>query len=139
AAPAQRRAEFSGQPRRGRDVRKRAVMVVVIETVLLRPVRVRRAVVGPARQAETGCVGLDAVGDVVADEQIQPAVAVVVDEGCGNTPSAFARAATASELRRDRLRPKTAIGYIGERAVAVVAEELIAAEVGQVDVDAAVV
>ena len=71
-------------------------------------------------------VACEAVDQVVADEQVEPAVAVVVDERRRHAPAA---AIVRAGLLRD----------VGERAVAVVAEQLAAAEAREVEVDAAVV
>src|SRR5580765_2178430 len=75
-----------------------------------------------------------APSQVVADEQIEPAVAVVVNPRRGHAPSAFARLVP-RELRRDKA---TLCRHVSERAVAVVPPELVWTELGKKQIDAAV-
>jgi hypothetical protein len=67
------------------------------------------------------------VGDVVGDEQVEAAVAVVVEEGTAGAPA------------RPCARDPGARGDVGEPAAPVVVEELVEPVVGDVDVGAAVV
>ena len=69
--------------------------------------------------------GIEAQVDVVRDEQVEMSVVVVVAEGGPGRPAGIAD----SGARRD----------IGERAIAIVAEEMIGAEAGDVEVFPAVV
>ena len=115
------------------DVVEPTVAAVAIQAVRLgaenagigRSPMVGGAVVAAARSAGAGRGRLDVVVQVVADVQVQPPVAVVVHEGGGNAPPVVVRAAL----------PR----HLDECAVAVVPEELVAAEVRQVDVDPAIV
>src|SRR5258706_6291950 len=61
----------------------------------------------------------------MADIEIEPAVAVVVEKRRGDAPSAVVDTA--------------GLRHVAERAVAVVAPQLVPAEVGQIEIDAAVV
>ena len=65
------------------------------------------------------------VVDVAGDEEVEPAVAVVVAPGCAGGPVAESDAGL--------------LGNVGERAVVVVVVEAVLAEVGDVDVGPAVV
>ena len=77
---AERRSERASDQGFGRDILERAVPAVVIEAAGLRTVTVRRAVVALSRDAQAVKVVFEAVVEIVAHEQIEPAVAVVVDE-----------------------------------------------------------
>ena len=83
------------------------------------------AVVPLARHAEASVVLLDAVLQVIAHEQIEPAIAVVVDERRGHR-----------ECRRIRA---AALRHVAEAPVAVVSEHLVWSEVRQVHIDAAII
>ena len=96
--------------RRARHVLERAVAAVVIQPVRLRAIAVRRAVVVLPGHRQAVDVAVDAVEQVVADEEIEPAVAVVVDERRRHAP--------AVGIADAGLR-----GDVGERAVAVVVQQ----------------
>ena len=98
----------------------------MVQVARLRAIAVRRAVVAPARDAEALDVAGEAVDQVVADEQVEPAVAVVVEERRRDAPAA--RVADAGGFR-----------HVGERAVAVVAEKHGARESRAIQVHEAVV
>ena len=66
---AERGTEIAGHAGRGRHIGERPVAVVVIEAARLWPIRIRRAIVRPAGRTEAWPVRLDAVAQVVADEQ----------------------------------------------------------------------
>ena len=73
---AQGRAERPADEGRARDVHERAVAGVAIQPVRLGGITRRRTVVLLSRHGQAVDVALDPVLQVVADEQVQPAVAV---------------------------------------------------------------
>ncbi len=85
----------------------------------------RRTVVRLARHAVALAVRVGGVGQIVAHEQIGPAVAIVVDERRRRAPAGVVGPAL--------------LRHVGEGAVAIVAEQLIASERRHVEIDAAVV
>ena len=91
----------------------------------LRRIHVRRTIAGPARHAVAPDVSRDAVIQVVSDEEVQPSVSIDVHEGRRDAPSGA--------------RGATLLRHVGERAVTVVAEQLVRSEVGDVEIDAAIV
>jgi hypothetical protein len=78
-----------------------------------------------SRQAQALDVARDRVIQVVADEQVEPPVAIDVDERRRHAPPVIGRAALA--------------GHVGEGAVALVLEQLVRAERRDVQIDAPVV
>ena len=131
--------EVGGRRRRApaRTRRPASALAVTSVNVPSRLLRYRRSRLRAGRRAEGSSPGspvrreaslvrLDAVVHVVADVQIEPAIAVVVDE-----------------RRQTRSNPGSSVPlclrHVGERSVAVVAEHLVRSEVGEVEVDAAVV
>ena len=102
-----------------------AVAAVVEQPVLLGRTRQRPAVVGGAAGHEARLVRRHQEAVVVADEEIEPTVAVVVEERRGGAEPAIV------DARRR--------GHVAEGAVAVVPEQLIRPQVGEVEVDPAVV
>src|SRR5215510_3337131 len=74
---------------------------------------------------EAGFFFVDVVAHVVADKQIEPPVPVVIDKRRRYAPGSIVGTALLRE--------------VGERAIAVVAEQLAAFEVGHVEIDAAIV
>ena len=122
---AEGRPELAAHPGRRGHVLEDAVPPVAVEQVGLRPARLRRAVVGCAGPVVALRVARQRVAEVVADEQIEPAVPVVVEERRRNPPSGIACAAP--------------FGDVGEGAVTPVAEHAVASEAGQVQVGPAVV
>ncbi len=122
---AQRLGVGVAQPRLDRDVLEGAVPAVAVQDRALPLVRLRRAVglVGAVQRAEEVLVQRPL--HVVGDEQVQLAVLVVVEEG---------RAGAEASAAGPGLR-----GDVGEAAVALVVEEPVAAEAGEVDVHPAVV
>ena len=125
AHDAERRPERPAHQSFGRDIRECAITIVVIQPVPLRPIDARRAVVPPAVHVRAFLIGLDVVLRVVAHVQIEPSIAVVVHERGRHSPAGIIRPA----LLRD----------VGKRSVAVVAEQLVPSEIGEVEIDAAVV
>ena len=99
---------------------------IPVEPVGLSAVRPRRAVVADARDVGTSRVVLQRVIDIVANVQIEPAVAVEIEKRRRHRYSGLL-------LNAARLRD------VGEGAVAIVVEQLVRAEVGQQQIDAAVV
>ena len=67
--------------------------------------------------------------DVVGDEQVEVAVAIVIDKSAAGVPASFR-----AGLNQSRL-----FGYIGERAVAVIAIERVLAVVSDEEIVVAVV
>ena len=110
---------------RGGDVREGSVAVVVEEVTGLRRIEMRRTIVRLAVDAVAAHVGVGRVVQVVAHEQVQPAVTVVVDKGGRTAPTGIVRAA--------RFR------HVCKGAVAVVPKQLILPQRGHVEIDAAVV
>ena len=122
---AKRRTEgTSGQCCR-RHVGERAVPVVVKQPIALRAVHGWSAVVAPAGQAGALLIRLNVPDDIIADVQVQPSIAVVVEERRGDAPS---RDVSAALFR-----------YVGERSIAVITKQLVAPEIRDVQVDAAIV
>src|SRR6516162_2291904 len=85
----------------------------------------RTAIIDRAARGEAGFQVSKAEIHIVADEEIEPAIAVKIDEGGTAAPPENVGAA----LRSD----------IGEGAIAVVAPQLIVAEIGDVEIDPAIV
>src|SRR5437667_2940694 len=83
------------------------------------------AVIAPARQAGARLIRLNVPDDIIADVQVQPSIAVVVEERRGDAPS---RDVSAALFR-----------YVGERSIAVITKQLVAPEIRYVQVDAAIV
>ena len=121
----QRRPVLPAPQRVGRHVREPPVPAVAQQPVRHRHVALRPAVVLLAGAVEALDQVVETRVDVVADVQVQPAVAVVVDEGGRDAPAPIIRACSR--------------GHVRERAVAVVAQQVIGAQPGPVDVDPAVV
>ena len=122
---AQRAAVRRRQAGSLRDVLEAPVAAVVQQPVGLRLVAGRSAVVAHGRAGPAVLVEREREADVVADEEVQPAVAVHVEEGGRRAEAAVARAGRGRHVR--------------ERAVAGVAQQLVLAEVRHVEVDVAVV
>ena len=97
-----------------------AVAAVPEQPVRLRGVVLRAAVVGDAGGAEAGLPGPGPIVDVGRDEEVEPAVAVVVHEEGARGPARVAAARGG--------------GDVFERAVRAVAPELVGPVVGQVEV-----
>ena len=118
-------------PARSGDVLERAVALVAIERVLAtrkarRPAGHRHAFV--SAQPRVGCGrGGEIEVDVVGDEQVETAVAVVVDERRARSPS------------EPRVLQAGALGQLGKRSVAVVAIQAVLAVVGDEQVLVAVI
>src|SRR6185436_10327550 len=118
-------AEAVAGQRAAGDVGKRPVAAVSIETIRRGLVDLRWAVTPYAGEIRAGAIRRDAVLDVVGDVEVEPPVAVVVHEGGGHREPAVVRPA----LVRD----------VGERAVVIVAVQLIRSEVREVEIDPTVV
>ena len=97
----------------------------MIQPARLRSIHVRRAVVWPARRAETRRVCLDAVVDIVPHEQVEPPIAVEVQKRRRHTPRGVVRACLSGDVRKC--------------SVAVVLEHLVPSKIRKVQVDAPVV
>ena len=117
--------QVTAEQRLRRHVLEGAVAAVLVQPVGLRHVDLRRAVVAAAGEAGARLVGRDVPLHVVADVQIEPAVTVVVEKRRRDAPAGIVGPAGARD--------------VGERPVAVVVEQLVRAEVGEVEIDAAVV
>src|SRR6185369_2968772 len=107
------------------DVFKTAVAAIVIERGALAFVRLRRAVrlVFAVERAEEICLRRPV--DVVADEEIELAVVVIVEPGGARGKTWIADAG--------------GFGYVEKLAAAEVVEEMVWADAGDVDVGVAVV
>ena len=118
-----------GDPGFLRHIRKSPVAVVAVERVAraLHPARpaehFKRSIQTVPAAAELGQLG-EIILNVVRDEQIQIAVAVIIG------PAARARPARVSDARLP--------GHLGEGPVAVIPVEHVRPEVGQIDVRVAV-
>ena len=113
-------------PRGRRDVGERPVTAVAVKPVRRGRERARPAVVPFPGTAEAGDRRrVEVVVEVVADVQIEPAVAVEVGERRRHAPPGVSGARLA--------------GDVGEGPVAVVAEQLVRSEGGAVEVDPTVV
>ncbi len=118
-------AEAVARQRAAGHVGKRPVTAVPIETIGRGRVDLRRAIASHAGEVRAGAIRRDAVLNVVGDVEVEPPVAVVVHEGSGHREPVVGGPA----LVRD----------VGERAVVIVAVQLIRAEVREVEIDPAVV
>ena len=122
---AQRRRGSLLEQRLRADVLEGAVAPAVQQGVGSQRVRQRTAVlVRPGGRGALLVQG-DAPLRVVADEQIEPAVAVVVEERSGRAPLPVIAAALG--------------GHVGEGTASVVAQQVVGAEVEQVQIEVAVV
>ena len=122
---AESRPELPPHPGLERHVRERPVAEIAVQPVRLSRTHLRRAVVRRSGRRIALPVRFLGVVQVVPDEQIEPAVAVVVEEGGGNAPPGTGGAG----LGRD----------VGERPVPLVPVHLVGPEPRQVEVDRAVV
>ena len=122
---AQCRPELRGEAGRVGHIQEGAVAVVAIQPALLGAVHLRRAVDPAARRPVARRIQRRVPGQVVPHEQIEPAVAIEIDEGRGHAPPVRRKAAS----RRD----------VGEDAAAVVAEQPVARERRRQQIHAAVV
>ena len=122
---AQRGTELGGHARGDRHVAERAVPIVAKQMARPGAIRAGRAVVALTGDAVADDVPGDRVVEILTHEQVQPAVAIDVHERRRHAPTRIGRAARG--------------GDVGERAVAVVSQQLIRPELGDVKIDAAVV
>ncbi len=123
-------AEVLRDSRLGRDVRERAVAVVAVERVRERLV-VFRIAVGAQLAGQAYRVLVHFPLAVVRDEQIEQAVVVVVQPGRGGGPHLLAAQGRA-------LHPGF-VGDVGEGAVAIVVQQLVAGDVRHEEIGPAVV
>ena len=122
---AKRRTEGTSGERCRRHVGERTVSVVVKQPIALWTVHGRRAVIAAAGQAGALLIRLHVPDDIIADVQVQPTIAVVVNERRRDAPS---RDVSATLLR-----------YVGKRPIAVIAKELVPSEIRHVQIDTAIV
>ena len=123
---AERRTEPAAGQRDVAHVDEPPLPRVAVQVIRRAAVGLRRAIVAGVGQGAALDAVLQRVVDVVADVEVEPAVAVVVDEG-GRDAEAGGRAQTALGRR------------LPERAVAAVQVERVRAEVGQEEIRPAVV
>ena len=121
----ERRAERARHARGCRHVSERAVSAIPIEPAGLGAVHLGHAVVLRACRVKTGQVHVECVVQVVADEQVEPSVAIGVDERRRDAPGGIVRAAGGRDL--------------DERAVTLVPKHLVGAEAREVQVNPPVV
>ena len=124
---AQRRPECAADQRRRADIDESAPALIAVQAVRLATVDLRRTVVAGARHVRATRLVRQRVVRVVAHIEVKPAVTVVVQER-GRHGEASRRVVKAACLR-----------LIGKGPVAVVAPQLIDAEIGQEQIDPAVV
>ena len=122
---AEPRAVRPGNPRALGDIDEMAAAIVTKQTVGHRPVRARAAIVAGADRIAALPVGAGCEVHVAGDEEIEIAVAVVVEEGGTGAPQRVA----------DARLPR----HVAERAVAVVVEQRRRAECRDEEVQVAVV
>ena len=115
----------AGDPGRFGDVGEMAVTVVPIQTIGCRAIGSRSAVIARARPVRAGLVTGEREIQVVRHEQIEIAIAVVIEEGRARAPERIAHARVAC--------------HIGERPVSVVAKQRIRSEARDEEIQVAVV
>ena len=122
----ERRPELVGDAGLRRRVDERAVAAIAIQPVRLGAIHLGGTIVRGAGPVEARDVGVQIETQVVADEEVEPAVAVVVEKrGRHPPPVGIVRAALFRHVR--------------ERPVAVVPEHPVPLESGQIEVDPAIV
>src|SRR5262245_9505503 len=124
-ADAQGRTELGANARLGSNIGKSPIAPVSKKLAGKRLVGLWRAIAERAERAVARSVARQVVSEIVADIQVEPAVTIDVHESSRHTP--------ADTVGTAHLRD------VAERAVTIVAEHLIAAEIRQIQIDAAVV
>lgn len=119
------RAGGGGDPALEADVFEAAAAEVAEQRVGHRPKGVGSTIIAPARSGEAGRGLVETVVEVVGDVEVEPAVAVVIEEAGRRAPAGVPDASR----RRD----------VFEAAVAPVAPELVRAVIREVKIDVAIV
>ena len=115
----------AGDPGRFGDIGEMTAAVIAIEAIRRRTVGPRPAVVARAGSVGAGLVACEREIQVVRHEQIEIAIAVVVEKGRARAPERIAHARVAR--------------HIGERPVSVVAKQRIRSEARDEEIQVAVV